>query len=182
MNTALIPLNQEFRVEFYWALNIASEDSAYKSIYDYYIGIYLSHITIKLGKEEVESLIKGYRFSTLCHDKEELKKITNSILPIMPKFMVKRFVTEKIEIKDSSTAPIMIPCICTLRDQTSNTLNMELTLKLLYKFEDIRKDRIVMDIIRLSNIILNREGSPQVQKCKLLSYNVLPTAIESGMI
>jgi len=106
--------------------------------------------------------------------------------------------------KDSSTAPLMIPCICTPRtlsqqsyisdpQQMSNPLKQpdadiklnlanEVVYKLLYKFEDIRKDQIVMDIIRLSSIILTKEGSPQVKKCRLLSYNVLPTAIESGMI
>jgi len=96
---------------------------------------------------------------------------------------VLKFHIDNIERKDSATAPFLIPSTCTTRDPNTQNLPSEsFTYNLLYKFEDIRKDQIVMDIIRLSQIILSKEGSSQVKKCKLVTYNILPTTIDSGFI
>ena len=75
----------------------------------------------------------------------------------------------KIRDVDSKTKPIILPCI----DKGGETYNIML------KNEDIRKEAIIMNIIKLINLFLiNEEGLD----LNIISYNILPISSKYGYI
>jgi len=48
----------------------------------------------------------------------------------------------------------------------------------MFKFEDLRKDHIVMNLIKCCNFILSKSGLDS----QLLTYNIIPTGVDSGML
>jgi len=104
--------------------------------------------------------------------------MSNISLPLEPSLSVKTFHVDDIIKKDSATSPHMIPCTCTTR----NDPPLETKYVLLYKPEDIRKDQIVIDLFRLCNTIFEKEGNETIRNCKLLTYNILPTSTNTGML
>lgn len=76
---------------------------------------------------------------------------------------------EKIRTIDSKTRPIILPCIY----DTDKVYNVML------KKEDIRKEEIVMNIIKLMDIFLKREENLDLN---VTIYNILPISHEYGYI
>lgn len=79
-----------------------------------------------------------------------------------------------VRVKDSITRPTMIPLM--FRDGDS----VQLTRRpVLWKGEDLRKDHIVMNFIRLADDILKQDLHKDFH---IVSYNVRPTQLEGGFI
>ena len=76
---------------------------------------------------------------------------------------------EKLRDVDSKTKPIILPCIY----DTDKTYNIML------KNEDIRKEAIIMNIIKLINYFLIREERVDL---KIITYNILPISSKYGYI
>ena len=93
-------------------------------------------------------------------------KITSPTDPHMNNLHV---MTDKIKILKSKTRPIRIPL--------ANSEN-KIEKILLYKREDIRKDQIVMDIIRLMDIFLKRNNI----NIDIITYNVQSTGSDEGLL
>lgn len=93
----------------------------------------------------------------------------NSRSPLNPDVCIRNINMEKIKIKDSATKPILIPCI-----KTDNSI-----YNILYKHDDLRKDQIVQNIIRLIDIIVKQEEHIDLN---IITYDVLPIDKNNGIL
>ena len=101
--------------------------------------------------------------------KEYSNKRTGFSIPIN---VLKKFTAidyEKLRDVDSKTKPIILPCLY----EEGKTYNIML------KNEDIRKEAIIMNIIKLINYFLIREEGIDL---KIITYNILPISSKYGYI
>ena len=76
-------------------------------------------------------------------------------------------------IKSSNSRPLIIPCV--VRDEEGNRFKYEM----MYKKDDLRQEKIIMDVIQLMDIILKREEN--LDLC-ITTYNILPINNKEGFI
>lgn len=89
--------------------------------------------------------------------------------PVYPNIKLKHINLESIIIKNSATRPIIVPF----------ETNTNKRIRLLYKKEDVRKDQIIMYMIKIAcDIIKNDENIDT----NILLYSVLPITKTSGII
>ena len=98
----------------------------------------------------------------------------NIILPINTDYIFKSIDYNKIKVLDSQSKPILLPCIVYDRISENNILKY-----MLYKNDDIRKDKIIIDLIRIIDNILKTKAGLDL---KIVKYNVLPIDNNSGFI
>lgn len=100
-------------------------------------------------------------------------------IPTNPELISKNVMIDKIKIKDSASRPIFIPLKC-INEKTGEKTNYYL----LYKFENVRKDLIIINTIRLMNIVLQKELSLYRNSIdiNIITYNVFPISNKSGLI
>ena len=115
---------------------------------------------IKMGTkpEETAENIRQY-----LHEYRE--SIQSFYLPIDLNLVFDRIDYNNIKIVDSKTRPIILPCIYD-KDKTHN---------IMLKKEDIRKEEIVMKIIRLMDYFLKKEENLDLY---VTTYNILPISHE----
>lgn len=120
------------------------------------------------------------------------------ILPLNPNYQIVTLEAYDIETKDSITLPTLMPLLCCSRDtvnETSssatptyssivreNTLNKreDLIVKpIIYKKECLIKDQVILNIIRMMDIILKRDEGIDFG---IKTYRVLPINNNSGFI
>ena len=177
---SLSDINIRFKI--YWALCLKSKD---KIIGEHYKNIkkkLLSSVKEKLGDDHVMNLINSNKIIKVIkkiNPNEEYKQnvvnilnkydlFSNNILnPFNPSDYFTSIDIENIQIKKSATNPIVI------------NFSGNKDTKILLKNEDIRKDQIVTDIIRLMDIILKRDMNLDLN---IITYNVIPIDHESGII
>ena len=114
-----------------------------------------------LPKEFYITIIKGQNLAETLSNGGNIKG--NIISVLSPELGEQEVYTDKISVKESATKPTLIPC-----DKSS----------ILYKRDDIRKDYIIMCVIRLMHKILESNGI----KSDYVTYNVQPTAEGEGFI
>ena len=78
-----------------------------------------------------------------------------------------------VRIKSSNSRPLIIPCV--VRNKNGNKFKYEL----MYKKDDLRQEKIIMDVIQLMDIILKREEN--LDLC-ITTYNILPINEKEGFI
>lgn len=117
----------------------------------------------------VQAIRKNYNSTELENINKALKVFKSVPLPTNPKICNLKVLSDKIKIKNSATRPILIPM------QHNNGY---FDKNILYKDEDIRKDQIIMDIIRLMDIILKNEGI----NLDIITYDILATSSTDGLI
>jgi phosphatidylinositol 3-kinase len=128
-----------------------------------------------------------------------LNPILNMRVPVNPYLTIRYIDFNSVTVKDSSTAPVIIPCIVE-SDYDSppdiissspihNTFPMSSSpftssipsgywYSVMYKKTDVRYDQTVMSLIRLSDQILKENG----MDLDITIYRVLPTGYHSGLI
>lgn len=94
-------------------------------------------------------------------------------LPSNPNLTIKMLDAYGIKTKDSATAPMVIPLIC------SNNTHNRIEQSLLYKKECLIQDYIIVNIIRLMDIILKRDLDIDFG---IRTYQVLPLDEKGGVI
>jgi intein/homing endonuclease len=150
-----------------------------KENYIYFLNEWIKHVpddfkkTILKGEALITTLerenTKQYRFSVSDSYKKVFSRFTDTSFPTNPEKGSIRVLSDEITVKTSITRPIMIPGV---------TLNGD-KIRILYKNEDVRKDKIMMDVIRLMNIILTKELGIDLN---IVTYNVIPCTSKSGII
>ena len=106
-------------------------------------------------------IIKSQNFVELVKNNE---KLTGKMVSVVaPELGEQEIFTDKITVKKSATKPTLIPC-----DKSS----------ILFKKDDIRKDYIIICIIRLMEKILKDNGLD----INIVTYNVQPTSENEGFI
>ena len=121
-------------------------------------------LTELLEEMPKEFYIKIIRTQNLVEMVSAGEKIEGKIISVLaPELGEQEVYTDKISVKESSTRPTLIPC-----SKSS----------ILYKRDDVRKDYIIISVIRLMEQILRENGIDS----DIVTYNVQPTAENEGFI
>lgn len=168
--------------EFYWELRLGLEDDKYKSVYKYFLDKFDNEIN-----ENVVSLIKSghnlinilkYPFGEISdrqirnHINKNIKNYDKLVIPLNPIINDIILNIKNIHTKKSYTKPLYIPLTYKLNNELHN-------FNILYKYEDIRKDKIIMNLIKLIDIILKREENLDLN---IVTYEIRPINSKSGFI
>jgi len=115
----------------------------------------------KIPQEFYSKIIKTQTFTEIVSNGEKIKGKMISV--VCPERDEQEIFTDKISIKESATRPTLIPCS---------------KGSILYKKDDVRKDYIIMCVIRLMEKILKDNGL----NIDVVTYNVQPTSENEGFI
>lgn len=122
---------------------------------------YMAELIEVLPKESYTIIIKAQNFVELLKNGQSLTgKIISAVGPQLGEQDV---YTNKISIKQSATRPTLIPCSGS---------------SILFKKDDIRRDYVVISVIRLMEKILKDNGLD----IEIVTYNVQPTSDSEGLI
>jgi hypothetical protein len=122
-------------------------------------------------------------------------------IPINPDLQIRRIWFDNVQFKDSSTAPIIITCDVKSSVRLDNIPNISLSppkyieinespsscniyntsyprYQFMYKSVDVRRDRLVMSVIRICDCILKANQMDM----DIITYNVLATGNKCGLI
>ncbi|AYV79487.1 MAG: phosphatidylinositol kinase [Faunusvirus sp.] len=100
----------------------------------------------------------------------------NVTLPIKPDIAVTEFNIDEIHMKTSYTAPLIIPY--TYKLSTGSTSSTNIIAELMFKKEDVRKDKIILNVIKLMDLILKKNNI----NIPVIIYNVVPVSDTNGLI
>ena len=125
----------------------------------------------------LNSLKKKYNKS-LFLDLENYIKSSNIYklnIPIItnPTLYCHQINIKNIKIKSSNSKPLIIPCI------VKNNKGSKIKYEVLYKKEDLRKEKIIMNIIILMDKIFRKEEGINLN---IIKYNIVPINCNTGFI
>jgi len=171
--------NKQFCHLFYWKIFVQLQDRDIDGKYEYTMSQLINNIIIKYGNNYYENFQKEIllfkHFNSFHHNiqllKYRLKTIQVNRLSIRQDFQIQKILYNNLSIKKSAQKPIMIPFKCIQN-------NKELIYKLLFKFDDLRIDLIVMNIIKYFDKILKEKG----ENMHIITYNILPISNYCGFI
>jgi len=158
----------------YWQL-VVSAESPPGRIYKFFI----EKMDKELPKPMIEKIHNIRSFKSIL-DKtklalsplEYISKITDDIvIPTHPSLLADRVDTKEFRIIDSATKPIVLP-LCIKNVEANKYM-------VLYKTDDVRKDLIIMSLIRLMDRILKEEEKLDLH---IITYNILPVSSTSGFV
>lgn len=121
----------------------------------------LSEFVEKIPQTYFSIILRGENFVEFLRNGEDMTG--NIISPVDPQLGEQIVDTKNIVIEQSATRPISIPL-----DKS----------EILYKPDDIRKDYIIICVIRLMERFLQLEGL----NINLITYNIQPTSEKDGII
>jgi len=135
--------------------------------------ILFSNLIEILPQEVYARLIKVEVFSSMCKITEitEGKILDKAVSPTRPE-LGEQEVLKGITVKESATRPILIPLT---------------SCEVLYKKDDLRKDYLIICIIRIMENILQEESdssenNESKKENEIVTYDVLPTSDSDGFI
>lgn len=164
--------DEKIRNYFYWEVIVQLKETQFHSRYQHVIQEFRKEISEKLNIDSLLKLTHTEQFVDLLetlskntYDKDI--KLKNTFLPLDPSVKIDKILVDKIEIKKSASKPMFVPC-----------LSDDVQFPLIYKKEDVRKDRIILSIITMMDLLLKKEGYDM----GIITYGVLPTSMNSGII
>lgn len=135
-----------------------------------------NYILFQNGYDFTLNLIQIAKNSSIINLTDKLKKYLDTYnfnnqfnLPIDVSKTFKKIDIKKIRSIDSKTKPIILPC----KYENDKIFNIML------KKEDIRKEEIIMKIIKLMDLYLKKEANLDLN---ITTYNILPISNEYGYI
>ncbi len=175
--------NYEFANFLFWEITLQMEDQRYEILYENlrcrlteYVSLDLKELlknSFYFVQNLTEMVQNREKFPTLLASYFETLSETNVdyiLSPVNPGIKLNGIQKEGVRIRGSSSKPVSIPF------KSSNGLEI---YELLYKKDDVRKDVIIMNIIKLVDIILKREEGLDLY---ITTYNILPISSDSGFI
>jgi hypothetical protein len=191
------------RYAYYWEL-LTRVDAGKKAYLTY-----LNSLLRSLDRTYVDQLINSqrlidsivrYRYSGV-DTKDKVFNMCLGImddirLPINPTLRVREIVLDSLEVKHSSSSPIVVtvkvdgdmtpmvsfspPTLVELRETppTNDSPKDYGRYQFMYKPIDVRRDRMVMSLVRICDRILRSHGL----HLDIVTYRVLPTGIKGGLI
>lgn len=192
------------RTAIYWNLVVLKSLNRY---FHPFYNLFIAKLHDRIGRAGVYELVRGRQFlktlSAISYGKTAAQITEQSqegregvadllardigpeglALPILPSVKVYSVDLQNVQIKNSVTSPAVIPMICTsMGSQSTGSQGDEsgtYSRSLLYKKEDLIKDNIIMNVIRMMDRILQREE--KIDFC-IKTYRILPFDGNSGFI
>jgi phosphatidylinositol 3-kinase len=175
-------LDVYFINDVYWELKINMESTAFLNIYKHFLdrfckeipqdllevifkGQYLTNVLENLPKNISEDEIVSYIDNHITN-------ISHITLPTEPFLDYTGIDVGNIRVNNSATRPVILPFIY----ECDNVVDIA---QILYKSEDVRKDYIIIKIIKLMDMILKQEEGLDLN---IITYDVKPTTSNSGII
>ena len=178
--------NIEIAMELYWNLYYRKLEThshhGKSSIYQFY----LTKLLDTLPDNIIKSINASFDFVKILEsipdhtNLYELKNyfrqinITGTVVPFNPYLIVQSVFVPKISIKKSATKPIFIPLEC-IDSRTGDIVKFEL----IYKFEDVKKDYMILKVIRLMKYLLSKYENIDLE---IVDYAVCPIGLNTGII
>lgn len=172
------------RLYLYWELKVQMEETQFYEKYNSIYQKFLGKIIETFGLQELKKLNEIVDFNDLiCENawkmkktkdidelKEELKlrEFNLAYSPCNTKDTIEEIDIDNINIKNSASLPLWIPFKNDKKEKKA----------LLFKTEDVRKDRIITLAIKLMDQILKEDGL----NMDIITYNVIPTSMNNGFI
>jgi hypothetical protein len=174
--------SHQIKLGMYWELKVQAEDTYFQNKYIQINNLFKKEMLSFMGYPAYNLFIKHQEITNdLFIFKNKSKLIDNmknktikddSFTYELPVYSegcpVHKFHTNHIKLINSATQPLMIP----FNDENENLKHI------LFKNEDIRKDRIVTLIIRMFDIILKENDLDM----NIIKYDVVPVSMGSGII
>jgi len=169
--------------EVYWLLLLGLEDKEYYIRYKFFIDRFNDEIhkmilnLIKSGHNFVNlftpilNIMDEYEIKNII--RKQIQKINCLSIPLNPIINNIEININEIHRKKSATKPLFIPI------KNNNNNYFIDNYNVLYKNEDIRKDKIIINIIKLIDIIIKKEEKLDLG---ILTYNVCCINSKSGLI
>ena len=163
--------------QIYWQLKVSSESEMRSGLYKYFI----QKMEKELPHEMMDKIQKVIDMKHTLEKVSDMKDrgtflentIRETVIPTNPNISVMGIDKEHFQIIDSATKPMVLPFMRVTDDDTRKLY------KVLYKPDDVRKDLIIMSLIRLMDQILKDEENLDLH---ILTYNVLPVSSEAGFV
>lgn len=201
-------LSNVIRYGYYWELITQMEhNKGNKDIKKIYQNAF-SYLEARLTKSQIQELvnsqylinhlIKLRKYGTDYSDQVmnillSSGKIDELKIPLNPSLKIKEILFDQVEVKNSSTSPIIItvkvdgparfttsspPTMMEIKDSPIGIIDTTPRYQFMYKPADVRRDRIVMSIVKICDQLLRKSGL----NLEILTYRVLPTGVNSGLI
>jgi len=193
--------NEQIRNDLFWSLGTCAESKRYKRLYDSVQHKLLVALTAEKGEDKARQLIIGQDLVSFLEGipaSATASQLHNLFagkldhicrvplaLPVNASIEARMFRAEGVKVKQSKTAPIEIPCITRSPKpdiysvSKNSSPQEEYEYKFMFKREDVRKDQIVLNVIKLMDTIIQRELKYDL---KVLTYRVIPTSSSDGLI
>jgi phosphatidylinositol 3-kinase len=120
-------------------------------------------------KEDQEDDIDDNKNTTQTESADIVDLSCDLLSPLHRNTKINKILFDQIKVKKSAVKPVMIPIMNTKRKQ----------FNILYKPDDVRSDQLIMNMVRLVDIIVKDCNDIDLD---LLTYNVLPIGQKSGLI
>jgi hypothetical protein len=170
--------------EVFWEFNVQLDqvnlDKTFKTIYNYFLDSLLDQIPVSIRTKLVESK-KLVGFLNNFKNESNREVITmglsqidprKTVIPLKPELECKSIDMNGIHVKTSYSMPLILPFICTNNKKDFN-------YNVLFKFEDIRKDQLVLNLIKIISKIINQEENLELD---IVTYKTRPTGANHGFI
>ena len=176
---------EKIRLYLYFELYILSNSNfKYTAFYKNAHNRFKKILIQKLGYESLNDLLNiielSAKLSYIPSDKNSIKQLFRNELegktiPLDPNIIINQVLVNVIEIKNSKTKPLVIPCACVHKSNR----HKEFEYNILIKNDNIIKDKIIISVIRMMDIIIKKEMKLDLN---ITTYDVLPINIETGFI
>lgn len=179
--------NVKLSNQLFWELTLFTKDVEFQN---FYLTI-RKQLVNSLEKEQYQLFLKGYDFTNniieivnsaddpkaalTTHLKNNHYHIKDNItLPINITQKFRSIIVNDIKTVNSKTKPLIIPC-----EYQDEVTGQSKVFRIMLKKDDIRKEAIVMNIIKLMDFYLKRDANLDLN---ITTYNILPVSNEYGYI
>ena len=165
-------LNDIFKYDLYWQLVMFLSDNTNQHINNIYknmIQILKSNLNIKSNTDFISIM------NLIRKNKGNYNNIPNIIKSNISLITNNKNITiqyDDIEVKNSISKPVIIPYLI------KNVNNNNIQKKLMFKYEDIRKEHIIMNVIKYMDVTLRKEGI----NLNITKYKIIPIDNNGGFI
>lgn len=198
-----------FANDLFWQLTVAMESRSRANIYKYFLDQFCAKMSKKVLEAIFKGKHMSVTLQCLLEEPDEERmrhnlrcQISSDALehlasPTNPFIRYKKLLTDRVKHTDSASRPIILPfkvasavaAQCAAVNGVSSgsgSLAQNLPpripdreVQVLFKNEDLRKDKIIINLIRLTHLILKREEGLDLG---LITYEVCPTSTSCGVL
>lgn len=175
--------NYEFANFLFWEMTVKMENPEYSEFYENLRTQLVNSIQGETANHLKNTFYLVENMVEMSKNPTDFPRLLNSYFislgknqslpvssPVNPYEMLTGVEEGGIRVRGSASRPISIPFYSQNKDKT---------YEILFKHDDLRKDQIIMNLIKLTDAILKREENLDLH---IITYNVLPISSEYGFV